>query len=39
MTGNTWVLDISCFDGDFVHIGQAPESRGNCYESWKICCG
>jgi len=39
ITGNTWRFDTSSFDPHSVHIGLPPDSRGNSYNSWNICCG
>ena len=39
ITGNTWRFDTSSFDPYSVHIGLPPDSRGNSYNSWNICCG
>ena len=39
ITGNTWRFDTSSFDPYYVHIGLPPDSRGNSYNCWNICCG
>ena len=39
ITGNTCRFDASSFDPYSAHIGLPPDSRGNSYNSWNICCG
>ena len=39
ITGNTWRFDTSTSDSHSVHIGLPPDSMGNSYNGWNICCG